>query len=177
MRIAIASGKGGTGKTIVATNPAATLAENDSPVTYLDCDVEAPNGHIFLKPEITHRETVTIPVPEVDEANARAASCGGRLPGGGASGPIHAAASRGFQWNAGHVAFRHHGHPPHGGVARGQRGRRDAGVLALLAKGEYPDRAGRVGQRSVTNSVPGRALGRITEAACRAEKHPGFPIR
>ena len=68
MRIAIASGKGGTGKTIVATNLAATLAQDDYPVTYLDCDVEAPNGHIFLKPEITHRETVSVPVSEVNEA-------------------------------------------------------------------------------------------------------------
>jgi MinD superfamily P-loop ATPase len=77
MRIAIASGKGGTGKTIVATNLAATLAENDFPVTYLDCDVEAPNGHIFLKPEITHHETVTIPVPEVDEGKCtRCGRCG-----------------------------------------------------------------------------------------------------
>jgi MinD superfamily P-loop ATPase len=68
MRIAIASGKGGTGKTIVATNLAAILAQDDHPVTYLDCDVEAPNGHIFLKPEIAHRETVSVPVPEVNEA-------------------------------------------------------------------------------------------------------------
>ena len=77
MRIAIASGKGGTGKTIVATNLAATLAENDSSVTYLDCDVEAPNGHIFLKPEITHRETVTIPVPEVNEVKCTRCGCCG----------------------------------------------------------------------------------------------------
>jgi MinD superfamily P-loop ATPase len=68
MRIAIASGKGGTGKTIVATNLAATLAAQDHRVVYADCDVEAPDGHIFLKPEISGRETVTIPVPEVDEA-------------------------------------------------------------------------------------------------------------
>jgi MinD superfamily P-loop ATPase len=77
MRIAIASGKGGTGKTIVATNLAATLAQDDYPVTFLDCDVEAPNGHIFLKPEIVHRETVSIPVPEVDEARCtRCNRCG-----------------------------------------------------------------------------------------------------
>jgi MinD superfamily P-loop ATPase len=77
MRIAIASGKGGTGKTIVATNLAAVLADRDYPVAYLDCDVEAPNGHIFLKPEITSRETVTIPVPEVDEAKCtRCGRCG-----------------------------------------------------------------------------------------------------
>ena len=77
MRIAIASGKGGTGKTIVATNLAATLAQEDYPVSFLDCDVEAPNGHIFLKPEIVHRETVSIPVPEVDEARCtRCGRCG-----------------------------------------------------------------------------------------------------
>jgi MinD superfamily P-loop ATPase len=67
MQIAIASGKGGTGKTIVATNLAATLGQDDHRVTYLDCDVEAPNGHIFLKPEIAHCETVSVPVPEVNE--------------------------------------------------------------------------------------------------------------
>jgi MinD superfamily P-loop ATPase len=74
MRIAIASGKGGTGKTIVATNLAAILAQDDHPVAYLDCDVEAPNGHIFVKPEIVHRETVSIPVPEVNET--RCTHCG-----------------------------------------------------------------------------------------------------
>jgi MinD superfamily P-loop ATPase len=67
MHIAIASGKGGTGKTIVATNLAATLAQDDYSVTYLDCDVEAPNGHIFLKPEIAQCEKVSVPVPEVNE--------------------------------------------------------------------------------------------------------------
>jgi MinD superfamily P-loop ATPase len=77
MRIAIASGKGGTGKTIVATNLAAILAQDDHLVTYLDCDVEAPNGHIFLKPAIAHRETVSIPVPEVNETSCtRCGRCG-----------------------------------------------------------------------------------------------------
>ena len=74
MRIAFASGKGGTGKTILATNLATFLADQDYDVTYLDCDVEAPNGHIFLKPHITSRESVAIPVPEVDEA--RCTHCG-----------------------------------------------------------------------------------------------------
>jgi MinD superfamily P-loop ATPase len=74
MRIAFASGKGGTGKTILATNLAVFLADRDEEVTYLDCDVEAPNGHIFLKPHITSREAVTIPIPEVDEA--RCTRCG-----------------------------------------------------------------------------------------------------
>jgi len=77
MRIVFASGKGGTGKTILATNLASVLADQDHSVTYLDCDVEAPNGHIFLKPVITSREAVTIPVPEVDEARCtRCGRCG-----------------------------------------------------------------------------------------------------
>jgi len=67
MKIAIASGKGGTGKTTVATNLALFLSKTGRKVWYADCDVEAPNGHIFLKPDITRRKTVSIPVPEVDE--------------------------------------------------------------------------------------------------------------
>jgi MinD superfamily P-loop ATPase len=67
MRIAIASGKGGTGKTTVAVNLACVLADAGQKVQYLDCDVEEPNGHIFLKPEITATEPVGIPVPVVDE--------------------------------------------------------------------------------------------------------------
>ncbi len=67
MKIAIASGKGGTGKTTVAVNLACVLADNGRTVQYLDCDVEEPNGHIFLKPEITDTEPVGIPVPVVDE--------------------------------------------------------------------------------------------------------------
>jgi len=67
MKIAIASGKGGTGKTTVAVNLACVLADNGQAVQYLDCDVEEPNGHIFLKPEIATTEPVGIPVPAVDE--------------------------------------------------------------------------------------------------------------
>ncbi len=67
MRIAIASGKGGTGKTTVAVNLACILANSGQTVQYLDCDVEEPNGHIFLKPEITATESVGIAVPVVDE--------------------------------------------------------------------------------------------------------------
>jgi len=62
MIISIASGKGGTGKTTVAVNLALAL-EN---VQLLDCDVEEPNAHIFLKPEIEKTEAVTVPVPEID---------------------------------------------------------------------------------------------------------------
>jgi len=66
MRIAIASGKGGTGKTTIATNLACSIAQMGKVVQYLDCDVEEPNGHIFLKPDIEETQTVTISVPEVD---------------------------------------------------------------------------------------------------------------
>ncbi len=67
MRIAIASGKGGTGKTTVAVNLACVLADNGQKVQYLDCDVEEPNGHIFLKPQIAVTESVGILIPVVDE--------------------------------------------------------------------------------------------------------------
>ncbi len=63
MIISIASGKGGTGKTTVATNLAVSL---DSQVQLLDCDVEEPNAHLFLKPHIEEILTITTPVPEVD---------------------------------------------------------------------------------------------------------------
>jgi MinD superfamily P-loop ATPase len=66
MRIAIASGKGGTGKTTVATNLAQILAQSGEDVCYLDCDVEEPNGHLFLRPCIQRTSSVTVPVPEVD---------------------------------------------------------------------------------------------------------------
>jgi len=66
MQIAIASGKGGTGKTTVATNLAYVGSRTGRSVAYLDCDVEEPNGHIFLKPEITDQEPVGKLIPQVD---------------------------------------------------------------------------------------------------------------
>jgi MinD superfamily P-loop ATPase len=66
MQIAIASGKGGTGKTTVATNLAYVASRNGQSVAYLDCDVEEPNGHIFLKPQITDRKSVGNLIPRVD---------------------------------------------------------------------------------------------------------------
>jgi MinD superfamily P-loop ATPase len=66
MKIAIASGKGGTGKTTIATNLACSIARLGQTVQYLDCDVEEPNGHIFLKPDLKETQNVTIAVPEVD---------------------------------------------------------------------------------------------------------------
>jgi MinD superfamily P-loop ATPase len=67
--ISIASGKGGTGKTSVAVALAASL---DKPVQLLDCDVEAPNAHIFIKPVWEKKETVSVPVPQVDESKCTA---------------------------------------------------------------------------------------------------------
>jgi MinD superfamily P-loop ATPase len=67
IRIAVASGKGGTGKTTVATSLALLLARRSS-VHFLDCDVEAPNGALFLRPAIDVTAQVTIPVPAVDES-------------------------------------------------------------------------------------------------------------
>ena len=67
MIISIASGKGGTGKTLVATSLAFTLQDTEK-VQILDCDVEEPNDHLFLKPNITNKETVYIPVPRVDSS-------------------------------------------------------------------------------------------------------------
>ncbi|MGB2629854.1 MAG: ATP-binding protein [Candidatus Omnitrophota bacterium] len=64
MIISVASGKGGTGKTIIATSLAMSL---NGPLQLLDCDVEEPNAHIFIKPDITTAEDVYLPVPEVDE--------------------------------------------------------------------------------------------------------------
>jgi MinD superfamily P-loop ATPase len=63
MIISIASGKGGTGKTTVATNLAVSL---ESDVQILDCDVEEPNSHLFIRPVIEEVKTITTPVPEVD---------------------------------------------------------------------------------------------------------------
>ncbi|MBN2798206.1 MAG: ATP-binding protein [Deltaproteobacteria bacterium] len=66
MRIAIASGKGGTGKTLVATSLAWWLAQRGTPVTYVDADVEEPNGHLFLHPEPVGERRVPILIPAVD---------------------------------------------------------------------------------------------------------------
>jgi MinD superfamily P-loop ATPase len=63
MIISIASGKGGTGKTTVATNLAVSM---DEPVQLLDCDVEEPNVHLFLHPTLEDTKTVTTPVPRID---------------------------------------------------------------------------------------------------------------
>ncbi|MHB8105340.1 MAG: ATP-binding protein [Dehalococcoidales bacterium] len=66
MIISVASGKGGTGKTLVSTSLALSLKDKCR-VQLLDCDVEEPNDHIFLRPVITGSEAVFIPIPSVDE--------------------------------------------------------------------------------------------------------------
>jgi MinD superfamily P-loop ATPase len=63
MIISVASGKGGTGKTTVATSLALSAAED---VELLDCDVEEPNAQIFIKATISSKKTVTISVPQID---------------------------------------------------------------------------------------------------------------
>lgn len=62
MKIAIASGKGGTGKTTVAVSLALSL-ENTQ---IIDCDVEEPNVHLFLKPKISQKIPVKTLIPEID---------------------------------------------------------------------------------------------------------------
>jgi len=69
MRIAVASGKGGTGKTTVAVNLAGIMAKSSKSICYVDCDVEEPNGHLFLKPVIEKEWPAVLPIPEIDEAS------------------------------------------------------------------------------------------------------------
>jgi MinD superfamily P-loop ATPase len=65
MRIVVASGKGGTGKTTVATSLALSVGDS---VRFMDCDVEAPNAALFLNPKLDTRKEVGIQLPVVDEA-------------------------------------------------------------------------------------------------------------
>jgi len=63
--LAVASGKGGTGKTTISTNLALTLVRQGKSVQLLDCDVEEPNCHIFLKPQIHSSVPVNVLLPQV----------------------------------------------------------------------------------------------------------------
>jgi MinD superfamily P-loop ATPase len=69
MKVAVLSGKGGTGKTLISVNLAAVAGLS----TYIDCDVEEPNGHLFFKPDIVREELITVKIPQVD--NERCAGC------------------------------------------------------------------------------------------------------
>jgi len=66
MIITVASGKGGTGKTTVATALALAAAARARPVYLLDCDVEEPNAHLFVNPAIESERAVGILTPVVD---------------------------------------------------------------------------------------------------------------
>lgn len=61
MQVAILSGKGGAGKTLVAVNLAAAAGQ----ASYIDCDVEEPNGHLFFKPQGVQEEDISVKIPEV----------------------------------------------------------------------------------------------------------------
>ncbi|HZK42241.1 MAG TPA: ATP-binding protein [Clostridia bacterium] len=63
MKIALLSGKGGTGKTLVSVNLARVAGQS----VYLDCDVEEPNGHLFFKPQIHEVKAITVKIPQVDQ--------------------------------------------------------------------------------------------------------------
>jgi len=69
MKIAVLSGKGGTGKTLVSVNLAAVADE----AAYIDCDVEEPNGHLFFKPKDVKASNVYVKLPEVN--NKRCNGC------------------------------------------------------------------------------------------------------
>ena len=77
MKISISSGKGGTGKTFVATNISYVLNDMNKNTTFLDCDVEEPNGHLFLKPDIYKQEDVNLlsPVGVDDKLCTKCGKC------------------------------------------------------------------------------------------------------
>ena len=74
MIIAIASGKGGTGKTSVSVSIAKALAEANDKVTLLDCDVEEPNAHLLLECSIIYNKNFSINIPQLDLS--RCTGCG-----------------------------------------------------------------------------------------------------
>ncbi len=74
MKIAVASGKGGTGKTTISTNLALLVGESVKKTVYLDCDVEEPNGHLFLNPSFDKKIASSIQIPVIDETKCSA--CG-----------------------------------------------------------------------------------------------------
>ncbi|MDO8896769.1 MAG: ATP-binding protein [Bacteroidales bacterium] len=68
IKIAIASGKGGTGKTLVSTNLFYTLQQQSHRLTLVDCDAEEPNDLVFLKGNLLSVAEVTQKVPVIDES-------------------------------------------------------------------------------------------------------------
>ncbi|MFH1314319.1 MAG: ATP-binding protein [Candidatus Eisenbacteria bacterium] len=74
MKIVVASGKGGTGKTTVAVALALALRKEVDRLQFLDCDVEEPNAELLLKPVLTESKPVTVSIPEVD--SGKCTGCG-----------------------------------------------------------------------------------------------------
>lgn len=74
MKIAIASGKGGTGKSTISVNLAYLLAKKNNNIALVDCDVEEPNCHLFLNPKFEYSDTVNTAIPKID--NEKCISCG-----------------------------------------------------------------------------------------------------
>ncbi|MFZ5643936.1 MAG: ATP-binding protein [Bacillota bacterium] len=79
LAVAVASGKGGTGKTTVSVSLACAASESGLDVCYIDCDVEEPNGHLFLKPRYHCSIPVCLPVPDVDEEMCTACGACGEI--------------------------------------------------------------------------------------------------
>ncbi|MCF8331331.1 MAG: ATP-binding protein [Bacteroidales bacterium] len=67
LKIAVASGKGGTGKTTVSVNLFESVRRQNHQVTLADCDVEEPNDHVFLDGQLKHNEIVTTPIPSINK--------------------------------------------------------------------------------------------------------------
>jgi len=71
LRVVVASGKGGTGKTTLATSLALSLVkcgDTETQVLFIDCDVEAPNAHLFLHPILNRYEHASIQIPEIQQS-------------------------------------------------------------------------------------------------------------
>ncbi len=75
MKITFASGKGGTGKTLFSTSLAWRLRATGRSVAYVDADVEAPNGNLFLKAELGEAERFTVPVPKLTTETCAGTEC------------------------------------------------------------------------------------------------------
>lgn len=75
MHIAIASGKGGTGKTTLAVNLAVLAARSGYTTVLADCDVEEPNAHLFFSADPVRSTPHTVPVPQVDASACLGESC------------------------------------------------------------------------------------------------------
>lgn len=64
--LAVASGKGGTGKTLISTNLFNTLRNYACRVTLVDCDAEEPNDGEFIAGKRISSKEVTQKVPVID---------------------------------------------------------------------------------------------------------------